>query len=105
MTSKHTPGPWKHVGVGEHNRIVGPHGDSLFLVGMYGQFGRSGPLPNRATHIASIVEEEANASLIAAAPDLLEALKSMVNYANLGAYERADAMKAARAAITKAKGD
>ena len=49
--------------------------------------------------------EEANAHLIAAAPDLLAALEVMLNYQALGAYERADTMKAARAAIAKATGE
>lgn len=45
-----------------------------------------------------------NPRLIAAAPDLLAALEGLLNYDNLGAYDRADVCQKARAAIAKAKG-
>jgi hypothetical protein len=45
-----------------------------------------------------------NAALIAAAPELLEALKALMGYANLGAYERAAVRQQAHAAIQKATG-
>jgi hypothetical protein len=44
----------------------------------------------------------AAARLMAAAPDLLEALTALVGYDNLGAYERAAVRQQARAAIQKA---
>ena len=36
--------------------------------------------------------------------ELVAALKSLLNYENLGAYERSDVRKQARAAIAKAEG-
>lgn len=41
---------------------------------------------------------------LASFDELLAALEALLNYGNLGAYDRADAMKAARAAIAKARG-
>lgn len=49
-------------------------------------------------------EASRQAKVASAAPELLAALESLLNYDNLGAYERAAAMKASRAAIAKAKG-
>ena len=42
------------------------------------------------------------AALIVAAPELLEALEALLNYDNLGSYDRANARQLARAAIAKA---
>ena len=51
---------------------------------------------------------EANARLIAAAPDLLEALQGMIDYfigGSIDDYSDTETMQAARAAIAKATGD
>lgn len=53
---------------------------------------------------ATAEDARANALMQAAAPELLKALEALLNYENLGAYDRADAMKAARAAMAKARG-
>lgn len=52
-------------------------------------------------------EMEANARLIAAAPDLLEALKMYVewDYANHGGQAASDRILAGRAAIARARGE
>jgi hypothetical protein len=50
-------------------------------------------------------EMEANARLIAAAPELLEALESMVEMVEMNGFGKAYAMDISRAAIAKAKGD
>lgn len=85
---KHTPGPWFNTS--ENDQATGSVGTN--------------PLAN---NIALCWSEnaKADARLIAAAPDLLASLKLLVNYGNLGAYERADAMNEARAAIAKATGE
>ncbi len=44
------------------------------------------------------------AFVLRAAPDLLAALEALLNYQNLGAYDRAAAVIQARAVIAKAKG-
>lgn len=60
---KGTPGPWEfHGDDGEDNQIVvGDNGDVICVIGSY---------------MTSIEEDFANGPLMAAAPELLEALKS-----------------------------
>lgn len=108
--SKFTPGPW---------RMNGPTGPTMqsysqpFCIAGTGEFaytliaGCFGDIKG-GTEIA-----EANARLIAAAPDLLEALEHIVNavaictddHGNLTAEIcQADDFRAARAAIAKATG-
>lgn len=89
----HTPGPW----------VIHPtaHHPAVRSVGT-AEVG-----PKRICTVGTMTGSKvdiANAALIAAAPDLLAALQAMVNYANLGAYQRADAFNAAHAAIAKAGG-
>lgn len=77
MSTEHTPGPWKAFGT------------AVYFPGIRGGFDlRSCPNP------------EANARLIAAAPDLLDALKEVVRISD----RKHDAWDAARAAIAKATG-
>lgn len=69
-TQKHTPGPWVHNGAravyrGQH-LIATSHGDPSGWYGLQ-------PVPK-------IDERDANAALIAAAPELLEALKAMAEH-------------------------
>ena len=93
--SKPTPGPWKATH-DSHGRfqLIGPDGTPLD--------------PDRDN--ATPGEAEANAALIAAAPDLLAALKSMVNYYAPKHSEwwhgphQVSITKAAKAAINKAGG-
>ena len=69
MSTKHTPGPWQAVNSGRHewsHWINGPDGQSS-VVGVT----RLARDPTRS---------DANARLIAAAPDLLEALSSCVKW-------------------------
>lgn len=93
--SKHTPGPWHINRFKGDNFRVSPH-----------EYGCSRPY-----RIAELINNEANAHLIAAAPELLEALEGLVNVvsnweekygegaSNITAYF--DAKKA----IAKAKGE
>lgn len=95
--SKHTPGPWE---VGQQRRfeeltprwIIRPEGE--FPHGLWiadgGWIGHE--------------ETEANARLIAAAPDLLAALKEAVEVAPLGTTKVAKWMGRAGNAIDKAEG-
>jgi len=90
--SKHTPGPWvaqgRYIGVKGHMSYIGECGD------------QNGNWTNEPMAVA-------NARLIAAAPDLLEALKSLIDMDI--AYKRGpvveDAVTKARAAIAKAQGE
>ncbi len=90
--SKHTPGPWKW-GV-DFNGLCGPEKGMEVLrfqmyEGMWLEYGES---------------QEANARLIAAAPDLLEALVELEagSGSSPGANKR---FSKARAAIAKARGE
>lgn len=105
--TKHTPGPWDiesdpcHFDT--HSTVVGgrhfsyrPGKDSFVLpreliVQVGGQ--------------SSVEEQEANACLIAAAPDMLAALKAVASAADHGDSGHLDwALKLANAAIAKAEG-
>lgn len=78
--SKHTPGPW----------ILG------------GCSGRMITTPSgyRGDGFIADVDTKANAQLIAAAPDMLEALKQVAEHEDAGCYD----MKKVLSAIAKAEG-
>src|SRR6185369_3221808 len=95
--SKHTPGPWKAVNQTTSTILKqdSPQGRYLFSLKEY----------------PGIPESEANARLIAAAPDLAEAVRELLAthpaaYREPGKIDnRTDnAVKIARAAIAKAEG-
>ena len=82
--AKHTPGPWHAVIAGGVQPVIG------------------GPLITSAhTKSGMLPNYEANARLIAAAPELLEALRGVVRVADRSTIE----FDAARAAIAKATGE
>lgn len=86
MDAKHTPGPWAADIAHEQHRAVVRHGMTpIAEMWMTGQ---------------PMAEREANARLIAAAPKMLDALRS---YVELGHSDTA--MREARAAIAKATGE
>lgn len=87
--SKHTPGPWEDAGRAGLGRMVraGTKEDPRWICVVYGE----GVTP----------ESQANARLIAAAPELLEAMKNLVNGGSDG---RAKDWDLAEAAIRKAEG-
>lgn len=98
-----TPGPWKvHNGyrVYSPSRLVGEDGQQYFEVAICGTDFKSG----------SLGETEANACLIAASPDLLSALKDMVEMFEAhingeeGPDDAASRWDKARMAIAKAEG-
>ena len=90
--AEHTKGPW---------RVDGPNG----------YINQIGIGPSIGAAYGAGEEVKANARLIAAAPDLLEALENLhaniAEYArinNLGGFDNQD-MQQARAAIAKARGE
>ena len=95
--SKHTPGPWRVVDSWNDYMVESQNGEEIIW--------QDGPHQTPAI-------KEANARLIAAAPDLLEALEHMLHRAH-PAYVGNDYMRekliaareTARAAIAKAKGE
>lgn len=96
--SGYTKGPWEfHEDDGEDNQIVvGDNGDVICVVGSY---------------MTSVEEDFANGPLIAAAPELLEALQEMVAIVKKNTYPQPDKpsstwgrMEAAEAVIAKALG-
>ena len=102
MTTKHTPGEWRV----RHNSVGGPFISSdngtIADVRTFGGIHVGGP---------QHPETMANARLIAAAPDLLEALQNIAEYWNQDQNEEAmadacwHAIHTARAAIAKATGE
>ena len=83
MSTKHTPGPWEST---------------------LGASGCQAVEAEDGTVVASYVSE-ANARLIASAPDLLEALESLVANLAEGDFISETRIDAARAAIAKAAGE
>lgn len=104
-TAAHTPGPWENID------NMNETGDISILCGKVNAYGNY--------HVASISrgpvehlteEDKANARLIAAAPELLEALESFLRCPSVGSDGPGTStlrvmdynLKAARAAIAKA---
>ena len=88
--SKHTPGPWRTFNVAD---VFPDDGDT--------EGGRQ--IADCAVgELIGFHEAAANARLIAAAPDLLEALKDMVLYCDM--FPNAPYHVKAKAAIAKAEG-
>ncbi len=105
METKHTPGPWE---VEELKR----HFDQEYL-SLHNNFILIGNENNSIAYIPAIhPEAEANAHLIAAAPEMYEALKRLlaahdadVKHGSLIALGNSAAADQARAAIAKAQGE
>ena len=107
MSAQHTPGPWEFAQTsGDDDRFDIFQSKTAWTVA-------------RTVNNASITDREANARLIAAAPDLLAALQAACNDIELllplaqsgetsltdkGAKETRSHIALYRAAITKAKG-
>ena len=82
----YTPGPWYEASTGNHQGLVSSENDGINIAAVY---------------------EKKNARLIAAAPELLEALKGLVEFEEAGcpdtiANEWGDVIEFAKAAIAKA---
>jgi hypothetical protein len=82
--AKHTPGPWQSCNYDGRCRVI--LGDDLRIAVVLGDHD----------------ESAANARLIAAAPDLLEALELWLSAADIHTFD--DAKAKARATIARAKG-
>lgn len=89
--SKHTPGPWRVVDSWNDHMVEGQNGEEIIW--------QDGP------HETPTINK-ANACLIAAAPDLLEALENLADYIDERAGDNeCRPLENARAAIAKAKGE
>jgi hypothetical protein len=90
MSTKHTPGPWKIYPEPRHvDRFKIVHASTGYCIG-------------EAYDVSGSPENEANAHVMAAAPDLLEALKEMTE---TGGWMPSDErFIRANAAIAKATG-
>lgn len=107
-TSKHTPGPWMITGVSIQtgNISVGCRAQRIVIADVtnaasFGDF-LAGAMKRGGCGFeqSDAHTQYANANLIAAAPELLEALKGVVRVAD----RETDEFIAARAAIAKAEG-
>jgi hypothetical protein len=119
-TSAHTPGPWRYcdcqskclsVNCSDHPiaRVVGGEwGDeypAIRLVGTSSMDMRAEPYLAKAGYgRVDMDEAEANARLIAAAPDLLACLRHLVTLDDAQQAPSPQTMNEARAAIAKATG-
>lgn len=93
MNTKHTPGPWNLTPI--ENRIVS---GNTVIARIYAHTDKGQP-----SNVAPFTEEDAaNAKLIAAAPELLEALQELCADKYLADPINADRMGKAKAAIAKA---
>ena len=97
-TATHTPGPWEaRKGAGWY--VARPrYGGATLAVGMEAVTLVTSPSETQWNDDA---ESEANARLIAAAPDLLEALENLIEWE----WKISGLIKNARAAIAKARGE
>ena len=94
--NKHTPGPWEAVGNLVRSPMVQPQGLSKGV-----QIAEC----RDAYFLSHTEESKANARLIAAAPELLEALQEMVSLVEMVIPFDGPQQRKARAAIAKATGD
>jgi hypothetical protein len=92
MTHQHTPGPWIHLGQGD---IVSQSAPTC---------SADGYTDVAAVYVTSDDTSSANADLIAAAPDLLEALKKIAGMNEYDTSSMGYVVALAKAAILKATG-
>jgi hypothetical protein len=110
MSTKHTPGPWTAHGPATKGNQWGVVADLAYDArrGARRRIALLGS-PRSWDGLSVQAEDEANAQLIAAAPDMLAALKlllSLIEYTQMPAGETtAKAKAAAYAAIAKATGE
>lgn len=99
---KHAPGPWSYHSASADACIdaIERHGQDMNAVYAFNNDGEVGTV----CFLSDTMIGEANARLIAAAPDLLEALRDVTRGGWGSDGDRAASMRAARAAITKAIG-
>lgn len=103
MGIKHTPGPWEVTQIDCLGNEIVEYGN-VRPVNRH-MFGHETSLPIADFYLWDMPEQRANARLIAAAPELLEALEELLAATqHLDQCHQATADKA-RAAIAKAKGE
>lgn len=98
--AEHTPGPWKYKIVNDEFILSNVDADSD-AEGRMQDYGSS--ILEGGLVLENDAENEANARLIAAAPDLLAALEGLLKAANEGERSWWHAERVARAAIAKAR--
>lgn len=99
--AKHTPGPWVFIG----HEAQG--------LGEYAQIGQIGAFSDVVARVCTKHKAnhslnkcgQANARLIAAAPELLDALAGLIGCIDHGSDDPGARLDAARAAIAKATGE
>ena len=109
-TTTHTPGPWKVMACPDHGGKH-PYHDSRYIVTEGAQVDWNHDNTEWALESGICLctmrdVHPANARLIAAAPELLEALEALLEQADLGEVDEETALvvEQARAAIAKANG-
>ena len=96
MSEKFTKGPWKAKYDSQLQALIEIYNtEDRIMVAV---------LPDRGT-IEAMSEIEANANLIAAAPDMYEALETIERVAGIGMMEDDPARVKARDALRKARGE
>lgn len=105
MTSKHTPGPWRYDFDGDDFPIVGRPTWECTRYGVKGEWSIAlvHCLGEESQEDGN--EAEANARLIAAAPELLEALKLAHDYLCGDGWEDDERLKPINEALSKAEGE
>lgn len=102
MKTKHTPGPWSVHILGQESERPGIEADGISIV-IYGVRDED----SQGIHGETYEQEMANARLIAASPELLEALEYYHRFITdtLGYNDDDPMIGSAKAAIAKAKGE
>lgn len=95
MKTKHTPGPWKTIEHGWSQTGIYADGAQIAIIDIYDEATEENQNELEA-------RTAANARLIAAAPDLLDALKTVVEFYS---YAELGPIAAAREVISKATGE
>lgn len=102
---KHTQGPWRYRGW--PSKWIYVNTDSIFNSGLIATVDTHGTRDYSIDEKSAALEAEANAHLIASAPDLLAACKMLVESLNEKSPEPVivfACIEKARAAISKAEG-
>lgn len=98
---KHTPAPWE---VTQIDPLGNPIDEYANVRPVNRQmFGHETSMPIVDVYLYHLPEQQANARLIAAAPELLEALEAIINDGGKFVMTQ-ETHRAARAAIAKARG-
>jgi hypothetical protein len=99
MSSKHTPGPWQ-ISRDGLTIFAGTAGAGVLIRGVEQRIPHIAYIPKNG-FAATLAEQQANARLIIAAPDLLAACERLLNTVGCDDWS---AQEAARDAIAKAEG-